>query len=355
MLEPNALSELLRRRVDPALEAVMRTVSRRDVRGPLRAMFAPHRGRAMQRALARHAPEIAPLAAAVVRREEEAVRKYDAIIAEAVAAMRAERPGSHGGDVRARIEGVLGVIEGSLYRDEPELMDDPSFPEDERTASLDVLDRFNRCTGIYETVANTIEPLLEAAEREGRTPVVHDVAAGHGGLALYLAERLGRRVVLEASDVRDEYLALGRARAAERGLAVSFHVEDALALSGLAERGVDVVLCTQALHHFPPGMIARMMGEAARAARIGVCFVDGERSWSSLGLVALVGALYGRTYAFFHDATTSIRRMFYEEELALLAALAPGLPRVRIETATAPPSHVYVRMVRERERRAEAA
>jgi len=347
MREPKALSGLLRAAVDPAFEAIMDRVARKDVRGPLHARFAPHRKSAMQSALSLYAPEAKRLEAGVLKRNEGATRRYDAVVAEAIATMRAERPGEGERGPRARLESVLGTIEGWLYKDEPELMDDPSFPEDERTASLETLDRFNRRTGIYETVAKAIEPLLQTAERQGRRPVVHDVAAGHGGLAIYLAERLGARARIEASDLRGEYLALGEEQAKERGLDVSFSVEDALDLSGLGARGVDIILCTQALHHFPPGMIGRMLGEAARAARVGVCFIDGERSWLSLGLMALTGALYGRTYAFFHDSTTSIRRMFYEEELALIAALAPGMPPCRLETQPAPPSHFFVRAARE--------
>jgi 2-polyprenyl-3-methyl-5-hydroxy-6-metoxy-1,4-benzoquinol methylase len=350
-MQPSSpLSRLLRRRVDPVLEAVMRSVSRRDVRGPLRTWLAPHRSRAMRRTIEAYAPRLAPLTEAVRARDPEAIARYDALVGEAVDQMRHSRVGEReDGGPRAARDVLLGAIDERLYRDRPELMDDPSFPEDERTASLDVLDRFNRCTGIYETVRVSIEPLVARAERAGRRPVrVHDVASGHGGLALYLAETMGDRIAMEASDIRSEYLDLGRAQAAERGLAVDFSIEDALAPDGLARRGVDVITCTQALHHFPPGMIARMMGETARAARVGACFVDGERSWTSYGLLLLTGVLYGRSYTFLHDATVSIRRMFYEEELALVAALAPPLPEgVRIETGTAPPSHVFVRITQE--------
>ncbi|MDC0749886.1 class I SAM-dependent methyltransferase [Polyangium mundeleinium] len=347
MPRASMLSEVLRRRFDPALEAVMRRMSRHDVRGPLRAALAPHRGRAMRRTIDRFGPAIAPLEGAVLRGEPAAIERFDALVAEAVTTMRAERPSDLDEDGRAPLTELLHAVDARLYRDRPELMDDPSLPEDERTHALDVLDRFNHCTGIYETVMAAIDPLVEAASGEGKRPIVHDVAAGHGGLALHLAERLGDRVTIEASDLREEYLALGRTQAAERGLSVRFSVEDALALGGLSERGVDVITCTQAIHHFPPGMIARMMSEAARRARVGACFIDGERSFTTLGLVALVGALYGRTYTFYYDAVTSIRRMFYEEELALVAALAPGMPKVRVETGIAPPSHVYVRITRE--------
>jgi hypothetical protein len=47
-----------------------------------------------------------------------------------------------------------------------------------------------------------------------------------------------------------------------------------------------------------------------------------------------------------HDGIVSLRRMFYEEELALLARLAPGLPSCRVETGTVLPAHAFVRITR---------
>src|SRR6185503_3151896 len=123
---------------------------------------------------------------------------------------------------------------------------------------------------------------------------------------------LGARASVEASDIKGEYLALGRARAAELGAAIGFFVEDALAPEGLRARGADVITCTQSIHHFSPGMVARMLGEAARVAEVGVCFIDGERSWLHCGLVATATALYARSYVLFHDGVVSLRRMFYE-------------------------------------------
>ncbi len=326
----------------------MRRVSRHDIRGPVRDLLAPHRQTALGQTLAEYQETAAALHPAVMAHDVAATERFDSIVAEAVAAMRSKHPGTNSSD--SQIDKLLGFIDAPLYRDRPELMDDPAFPEDERTDSIEVLDRFNRCTGIYATVAEVMAPLVQRAEQSGRRPIVHDLAAGHGGLALYLAEQFGGRMTIEASDLREEYLEIGRAHARRKSLDVMFLVQDALDLSALAQRGVDVILCTQALHHFPPGMIARVMGEAARAARVGVCFVDGERSWTTLGLVGLVGALYGRTYAFYHDAVTSIRRMYYEEELSLIAQLAPGMPEARVETGIVAPSHVYVRMTRPSEK-----
>jgi hypothetical protein len=86
-----------------------------------------------------------------------------------------------------------------------------------------------------------------------------------------------------------------------------------------------------------------------RAAKTGACLIDGERSFLMCGLVAIATSLYGRSYVLFHDGVVSLRRMYYEEELGLLAALAPGLPpAARIETGAFLPAHAFVRVTRPR-------
>src|SRR5262249_448075 len=123
--------------------------------------------------------------------------------------------------------------------------------------------------------------------------------------------------------------------------------QDALRLEGLARRGIDVITCTQSLHHFAPGEVARMIGRASRVARVGICFVDGERSWLVYALLSIAAALYGRNYAFAPGPSVSTGRMYYEEELALLATLAPGMPRrSHVETGAVPPAHTFVRTIR---------
>ena len=277
---------------------------------------------------------------AVAERDPQAIVAFDAL------ALRASRPCV--GNV-PRATRFLGALDRALYADGPEIVDDPSFSCVDRTYVIDRLDRLNDVLGSYDSFVSLTLPLIErAAENRAAPVVVHDLAAGHGGFALALKERLGDAVEVVASDIRDEYIELGREQARARRLTVSFEVADAFALVGSKAAMADVFTCTQSLHHFTPGMIARMFGEAARAAASGVVFIDGERSWTSMAIMAPFAAVYGRTYAFLHDTIVSLRRMYYEEELALLSAIAPQLPpRMRIETGTIPPAHVFVRAMRE--------
>ena len=338
-----AFSRFLRDRVDPTLERFVRFALGFELRDPIRWSLAAHRRDAMRRTAAEFVLRAQGAAEAVAARNPEAIARYDALVAAAVDHMRALRPTGTN-----PLTSLYDALDRRLYRNDPELLDDPSFPAEARAKGLDGLHRLNELLGSYEAFLLALTPLVELAEQRGRRPVrIHDLAAGHAGFAVFLAQRLGSRVVMEASDIKDEYLDLGRARARALDADVGFFCEDALAIDGPLRRGVDILICTQSVHHFPPGMVARMIGEAARAATTGVLIADAERSWLFYGLVGLVSALHGRSWVLTHDGMVSLRRMFYEEELGLLAALAPSLPPgARLETGTFLPAHAFVRITR---------
>jgi 2-polyprenyl-3-methyl-5-hydroxy-6-metoxy-1,4-benzoquinol methylase len=344
------LSKLLRERFDPAFGRFVRFMARFELRraDPMFVRLAPHRREAMRQTALTFAPRVKELEETVVARDPEASDRYDTIVGEAFTRMREMRPHSAAKPSLADATPLLSAIERRLYRNAPEWLDDPSFPEQERTEALRLLDTINKTFGVYDGTIAALMPLIEAAERAGRRPVrVHDIASGHAGFAVLLKQALGSRVIVEASDIKPEYLQIGRARAEELGVRVDFYTEDALAMEGIRERGVDVVMCTQALHHFPPGMVARMIGQAARSARIGALFVDGERSYLMIGLFVPAASLLSRSYTLVHDGIVSLRRMYYKEELELLAELAPGVPPdAHVEAGRMLPAHAYLRVTR---------
>lgn len=332
---PNPLT----RAIDPHLERLARLSNRIELRDPVRWRLAEHRRATMQEVASRLGPRARELEAGVVAHDARSIEAYDALVAGALHAMRGRRP---------KGRSLLGALDRALYANHDELLDDPSFPERERVYVLERLDRMNELLGSYDAFVSLTMPFIERARaRDGRAKV-HDLAAGHGGFALVLKGRLGDAASVTASDLKEEYLALGRRAAQKKGLDVAFVAQDALSLANLAREGVDVLTCTQSLHHFPPGMIARMIGEASRVAREGLVFIDAERSLTAIALLAPFVVLWGRSYAFVHDSLVSLRRMYYEEELALLAALAPGLPSgARVETGFAHPGFAYLRIAAE--------
>jgi hypothetical protein len=342
MPPPDRLGRFLARNVDPLLERIIHFGVGLELRDPIRWALCEHRREAMRRTAAEFAPRVAAIECAVGARDTSAIARYDALLDDAMAQMRSRRP------TAGSMTALCAAIDRRLYKNRDEILDDPRFPEDQRSRALDGLHRLNEQFGSYETFLAILTPQLDVARGLHDGPIrIHDLAAGHCGFPVLLKQRLGPRALVEASDLKAEYLDLGRERAAALGVEVGFFVEDALAIEGPRARGADIITCTQSIHHFTPGMVARMLGEAVRAAKVGACFIDGERSFLFCWLVATATALYARSYVCFHDGLVSLRRMFYEEELSLIASLAPGLPSsARVETGAMLPAHAFVRVTK---------
>ncbi len=254
-------------------------------------------------------------------------------------------------EMRARVHDrarALGLTEGLAARmhqrfgdtDESEYLDNPELDRAMRVRLLANLDALNAVLGSYRAFFRAMEPLLA----EDRPTRILDLAAGHGGFALEVARMTRERgmdVELTATDIREEYLALGEAVAREEGLSVRFAVQDALDLSNLERGEHDVVVCTQSLHHFSPGMVARMFHEAVGVAGHGVVFIDGCRSVFYGLLLPALSVLRYRDPEFAHDAWISFRRFYAPEELTVLSGLA--VDDHGLESKWMRPAHCLVR------------
>ena len=270
----------------------------------------------------------------IAAQDDTAIHDFDALVADAVARLRAARPT----DWRR----LLWYLDTAMYRDGEEMMDNPSLGFALRTHILNVLDRFNHHVGNYRIWADAAAPCIEATARTRRVRIL-EIAAGHGGFSIYLKTRFGSRVQVTASDIAEEYLAIGREQIQTTEVDVAFAVHDATHLSRVDSGDADLVVCTQSLHHFEPGMISRMLASAARVARVAVLFVDGERDPGPLLIMPVLMALYGRSWPVVHDTLVSVRRMYVAEELALIAHATPGLPPgTVIEYGRLPPGHSFI-------------
>lgn len=286
-----------------------------------------------RRQLAEKLPFIASLSPLVVSRDPLAVLVYDEAVAAALEAVR-----------DPEVAGPLGLLSTFDRLSVPrwsEYCDDVSCPEDERTKIIDALDWMNEGLESYDRWMDFMEEDLRPL---GRPTRVLDLAAGHGGFARALKARFGAAIDVTASDVCEAYLDLGREAAAEQGLDVAFRVLDATYLEEIADGEFDVIVCTQSLHHFRPGMVARIMGESGRVASRAAWFIDAERTVVGAALLGLVVGLYSGSWRAVHDTVVSYRKMFAEEELAVLAALAPGMPPTfHLETKRCDPGFVCLR------------
>ena len=348
-----ALSPVL----DPILDPLTVRASRSLVgwwKGPPgRVAQVRAREAALEAVVERYEGQAQALAAAVMRREADAIASYEALLARAVHELRTDAEAAAAKSVGQRL---AHAIDRALYADHAEWLDDPSFDSALRVRALDRLDRMNEALGNYDAFFSVVAPMVERARACGvARPVIVDLASGHAMFAVILALRLGARegrVRVIATDLVSEYLDLGRERARALGMdddAISFLEQDALDLRALPQKvgaPIDVVCCTQSVHHFSPGLVARMFGEAFAVARHGAVVVDGERNVFALALVAVAGVVLGRgSVPFLHDAIVSMRRMYTEQELALIGRLAPrsdgrvGIPATR---GWITPGHVWL-------------
>jgi SAM-dependent methyltransferase len=324
---------------------------------PLRAEHARSRERALIDVVAKYAPQIAAVTDAVLARDEAAIATFDATIARAAEELRGE---AEERAAQSRFERFAHAVDRVVHKNSAEWLDDPAFDETLRVRTLERLDRMNEAIGAYDAFFAAIEPSIDRARSAGvDRPIIVDLASGHAMFAVALALRFGAReakVRVIATDLAPEYLEIGRARAKKLAMnddMISFMQQDALDLRDLPARvgaSIDVVTCTQTIHHFAPGMVSRLFAEASAAARHGAILVDGERNPFALAMITGVSVALGRgSVPFLHDAFVSMRRMYTEQELALFAMLAPGsrcgMPRGPIERGWVSPGHVYVRSV----------
>ncbi len=213
-------------------------------------------------------------------------------------------------------------FDDALRSDKPEILDLDGVPQGLKDFTMRLLHRFNVTLGSYDAWTRAVLDALG-----DRDPAhVYDLAAGTGGYARHLAKHppAGRSLRITSSDLRDDYVAVGRRAAANEGAAtVTWEARDALDLRELRERDdVDLFLCTQAVHHLSPGMVVRMISQAIHTAPGGILIIDIYRSAAAaLGTVALISASTPWPVLTW-DGFQSVRRAYTPAEFTLLARLA---------------------------------
>jgi ubiquinone/menaquinone biosynthesis C-methylase UbiE len=194
------------------------------------------------------------------------------------------------------------------------------------------------------------DPATDPAIRERS---LHDVRRSNvllGGLRAVLAEvaRLlplmgPRATLLDVGTGLADIPAAARERARKTGVAlVVFGVDGAESLSRLSARrldgsacadvrdlpfpdaSVDVVTCSQLLHHFDDREIPRVLRELDRVARGHVIVSDLRRSWLAACGFWLVSWPLAFSRVTRHDGTLSVLRGFTAAELSRHIQLATG-------------------------------
>ena len=220
-----------------------------------------------------------------------------------------------------------------------ELLDDPAIDPADRERSLRDVERSNILFGGRRAVMLALRPLFDDMARTSRSRAAPsspgsrrpdasllDVGTGRADLpwrAREIARRRGLALRTVAIDGAFSLVAAARHRVNDAVCA------DALALP-LADRSVDVVLCSQLLHHFDHERGLALIAELDRVARHRVIISDLRRSWiaaSGFALAALALRFHPITR---HDGRISVLRGFTEGELGGMVVSATGVqPAIR--------------------------
>ena len=207
-----------------------------------------------------------------------------------------------------------------------ELLDDPSTDTALATRSLQDVARSNRWFGGANAVIAELVPVLAAARGRSAPLTLLDVGTGAGDipeLARRLADRGGVRLLTMGLEVTPALAAASRPRS---GDAIA---GDALALP-FADRSVDIVACSQVLHHFEAADGARLLAEMNRVARVRVIVADIRRAWAAAAGLWVGSWALGFHPVSRHDGVVSVLRGFRAAELSAAVVAATGcLPSVR--------------------------
>lgn len=181
------------------------------------------------------------------------------------------------------------------------------------------VERANYVFGGMRAALAELEPAF--SEAHGSATML-DVGTGAGDIA-ESARDLARRhsVALKTIGFDSSEPLLRRHRARNDCVVVG----SALQLP-FADRSVDIVMCSQLLHHFPEPQAAALIREMNRVARVRVVISDLRRSWIAAGGLWLASFVLGFHSVSRHDGVVSVMRGFLPQELASLVESAIGKP-----------------------------
>jgi SAM-dependent methyltransferase len=210
-----------------------------------------------------------------------------------------------------------------------ELLDDPDVdPVVRERSHLDII-RANQLFGGARAALLALGPAFDelvAEQGEGASATLLDVGTGLGDIAFHAREaarRSGLRLHTLGLDGVPTLVACARQQLAAAVCG------DALSLP-FADASIDLVLCSQLLHHFSEPSAARLIAELDRVAARRVVISDLRRSWlaaTGFWMASLALRFHPITR---HDGTLSVLRGFTERELGDMVLTATGVqPMIR--------------------------
>jgi ubiquinone/menaquinone biosynthesis C-methylase UbiE len=198
-----------------------------------------------------------------------------------------------------------------------ELLDLPVTTDAVREAAMRDVERSNALFGGTRSVVRAVRRLAATVPRDA---IVLDVATGTGDIAAAM-----RRVAPDWTVVGLDRSTILATRA--RGRLDGAVAGDALALP-VADRSVDVVTCSQALHHFFGDDARRLVAELHRVSRGHVVVSDIRRSRLAAAGFWLASIALGFHPVTRRDGVTSVFRGFTADELRALVREVTGVTPV---------------------------
>jgi ubiquinone/menaquinone biosynthesis C-methylase UbiE len=250
-----------------------------------------------------------------------------------VAAFREERAR------RATEAGGFSALRHRLDRwvrtDTLEVIDRDDMSGKIKISVVQALHHVNVVLRSYGVFTRVVRPHVEAVFNEHQRPVeILELGSGSCEFALHLAKgaKKGFPIKITGSDHVPAFVEAGNEKAKKRGLDVEFKMIDARAMSHIETGSYDLVIITQAIHHFTPGELATVMAESRRIARRAFISIDGSREFITcflLGCIATAATVLGGKHPAY-DAYMSARKLYPDAELDLLARIAVSKHSVRM-------------------------
>ena len=198
-----------------------------------------------------------------------------------------------------------------------ERLDEPGVDPAVRLRSLHDVARSNTLFGGRRAVLAEVGEALRAA---GPQASLLDVGTGLGDIpagAAALARRRGIALTAIGLDLAEELARAARDRTGAAVCGDAFHLP-------FADRSIDVVTCSQVLHHFREAEGRTLIGELDRVARRRVIIGDLRRSWLAAGGFWLASWALRFHPVTRHDGVLSVLRGFTAPELRALVREAVG-------------------------------
>jgi SAM-dependent methyltransferase len=198
-----------------------------------------------------------------------------------------------------------------------ERLDEPGVAPALRLRSLRDVARSNTLFGGRRAVLLEVERALREC---GPRASLLDVGTGFGDVpagAARLARRRGVTLTTVGLDLAEELARVARPRTTGAVCADAFRLP-------FADHSVDLVTCSQLLHHFPEAEGRLLIAELDRVARRRVVIADLRRSWLAAGGFWLSSWALGFHPVTRHDGVLSVLRGFVADELRDLVREATG-------------------------------